>query len=119
MSFSGALPGTRQAQARIFSRWEDIQSWNVEGEVTLTLLNALYIRSSIEHASIYIGDNQDSDYAGDNRTFEFSRSNNNSDGGSMLDAKAGVGYRFLLESANMVVIPIAGYAYHEQNLDWR
>ncbi len=97
--------------------WDELYSWNVEGAVSLTLLNTLYIRSSLEYGAIYDGNNQDSDYAGDNRTSEFSRSNNNADGGSLLDAKAGVGYRFLLESANMAVIPIAGYAYHEQNLE--
>lgn len=40
------------------------------------------------------GDNQDSDYLGDNRTREFSRSNNSTDDGDVLDISAHAGYRW-------------------------
>ncbi len=45
---------------------------------------------------IFDGENQNSDYAGDDRMLEFSRSNNNSDEGNMLDASFGIGCLLIL-----------------------
>jgi Protochlamydia outer membrane protein len=45
---------------------------------------------------IFDGENQDSGYAGGDRTLEFSRSNNNSDEGNMLDAFFGIGCLLIL-----------------------
>ena len=45
---------------------------------------------------IFDGKNQDSGYAGGDRTLEFSRSNNNSDEGNMLDASFGIGCLLIL-----------------------
>jgi hypothetical protein len=59
---------------------------------------------------------QDSDYLGDNRTLEFSRSNNNADDGNTFDASVGIGYQFLLQSGFFGISPIVGYSYHKQNL---
>jgi len=65
---------------------------------------------------IYNGNNQDSDYYEDNRTLEYSRTNNSANNGNTLDLSIGVGPKFLLWNNNITLIPMVGYSYHEQNL---
>lgn len=65
---------------------------------------------------IYAGKNQDSDYLGDNRTSEFSRSNNSADDGRVVDLLAGGGVRFAWLRGRLSVMPLAGVSYHRQSL---
>jgi hypothetical protein len=53
---------------------------------------------------------------GDNRTEEFSRSNNQSDSGDVLDLALGVGYRIRIAEGVLDILPLFGIALHEQNL---
>lgn len=62
------------------------------------------------------GRNQDSDYAGDNRTLEFSRSNNQAGHGRTVDASLAVGWRWQSATKRAALSPLAGYAYDEQEL---
>jgi hypothetical protein len=107
---------------------------NVLSELTWTDLRILQTKISVEsvsdkgsifiasasYGSISSGSNQDSDYMGDNRTFEWSRSNNNSSGDNVFDFELGLGYQFDIYDSrfNNVahIIPMLGYSYHEQNL---
>lgn len=65
---------------------------------------------------VYSGDNQDSDYNGNNRTLEFSRSNNSSDGSITASASIGVGYGFDVSNKRIEIRPMLGYAVHRQFL---
>ncbi len=71
---------------------------------------------------IHHGDNQDSDYDGDNRTIELSRSNNKTEGDNVSDWSAGLGYQFNLADADylfghkVMLAFLAGYSKHKQNL---
>jgi len=62
------------------------------------------------------GQNRDSDYAGDDRTLEFSRSTNSADSGGVLDLSGGAGLRFSSQDRRWVLSPMVGFSYHEQNL---
>ena len=65
---------------------------------------------------IVSGQNQDSDYLGDNRTGEYSRSNNNSDDGVMIDALVGLGPQFSHLQRRLSWSILFGLSYHGQNL---
>ena len=95
--------------------WEDLGIFQVEVE-NRTIIRSIYLRGNLAYGWIFSGDNQDSDYLGDNRTLEFSRSNNSADAGNTFDASVGVGYQFLFSSGFFGITPLVGYSYHEQNL---
>lgn len=67
------------------------------------------------------GDNQDSDYNGDDRTLEFSRSNNNANRGFSYGGELAAGYQFNLAQRTgggvrsyFTAGPIVGYGFHRQ-----
>ncbi|MBI5492232.1 MAG: TonB-dependent receptor [Deltaproteobacteria bacterium] len=98
--------------------WRELDIYEIRGKLAVET-NRVYIRGSLAYGLIYNGVNQDSDYNGDNRTLEFSRSNNRADDGSVWDISGGVGYVFRLtpsSRAALDVIPLAGFSYHRQNL---
>ena len=78
------------------------------------LLRGIYTTGAVKS-----GRNQDSDYAGSNRTQEFSRSDNKT-GGAVRDVSIGLGRNirlFDLESGGaMYVAPLAGLSIHQQSL---
>jgi hypothetical protein len=96
--------------------WKNLESFQLELVGKTTFQQLLMLRGSLAYGWIFDGENQDSDYLGDNRTFEFSRSNNNSDEGNMLDASFGIGWQFTFGRRDFVLAPVIGYSYHEQNL---
>ena len=66
--------------------WKDLEIYQVQFKPSVTLGNShrggvrYHLRGMLGWGSIVDGSNQDSDYAGDNRTLEFSRSNNSAGG---------------------------------------
>lgn len=103
--------------------WNDLEIATVELGASLLFPSNFVLDGSFAYGQIFDGDNQDSDYFGDNRTQEFSRSNNNADDGNTLDFSVGLGYRFnMIPSASrfkkptLSFTPMAGFSYHEQNL---
>jgi len=95
--------------------WEDIGIFQIKGANT-TVYRGIYFRGSLAYGWIFSGEVQDSDYLGDNRTLEYSRSNNNADDGNTFDASAAIGYQFLFQSGLLGISPVVGYSYHQQNL---
>jgi len=96
--------------------WDDIEIYQVELYNKTILADVFYLRGSVGYGWIKDGENQDSDYLEDDRSFEFSRSNNSADDGDTLDASLGVGYPFTFGSGFVGLTPLIGYSYHEQNL---
>ena len=98
--------------------WSDLYIYQIKAGGRLTFDRLFALRGTYDYGWIFGGNNQDSDYLGDNRTFEFSRSNNSADDGSVQDASIGVGYPFKPPSGwyDLKVTPLGGYSYHEQNL---
>jgi len=96
--------------------WSDLKSYQIKLGAKALINKVFYLRGSFDIGWILDGDNQDSDFAGDNRTQEWSRSNNSADDGTVLDATAGLGYQFKLASGRFRLIPLVGFSYSEQNL---
>jgi len=102
-------------------------TWDGLDIATVNLGATLYTRQNwlmnfdFLYGEIYDGKNQDSDYFGNDRTQEFSRSNNGADDGSVMDLSIGVGKRFqrLLNEQTRTRFewrPMAGLYYYSQDL---
>ena len=98
--------------------WEDVESYQLKAQGSAVWPNIIALRGYVNYGWIFDGDNQDSDYLGDNRTLEFSRSNNSTDDDDVLDASLAIGYPFRFGRAVLgTMTPLLGYSYHEQNLN--
>lgn len=97
--------------------WDDLESYQVKFQGSLVWPNIIALRGIADYGWIFDGENQDSDYLGDNRTWEFSRSNNNSDDGDVWDVSLAVGYPFRTgKNVIATITPLVGYSHHKQNL---
>ncbi len=72
-------------------------------------------RGLVGIGAILDGRNQDSDYAGDQRTLEFSRSNNDAGDGRVLDFSVAGGWEWS-HGPGLRITPLLGYSRHEQRL---
>jgi hypothetical protein len=114
-NIAGNLDGTNP---NVFSEltWSDLEIFQVKAGMRAAINKAIYVRGSFAYGWIFDGENRDSDYQGNNRTQEYSRSVNKADDGDVWDATLGLGYQFNLLSDRLRLIPLGGYAYSEQNL---
>lgn len=101
--------------------WEKLRIAEISGRVGFVLGNkhlpfGVGLRANANYGQIQDGENQDSDYQYDDRTFEWSRSNNGSDDGSVLDLTIGLGPVFKLRASKFIISPLFGYSYHSQKL---
>lgn len=98
--------------------WRDLKTFQIRGDITSINNRGVYLRGSAAYGWVLSGENQDSDYAGVNRTMEFSRSINDVDGSRMMDLKGGVGFTvpFGINSRHYFA-PVFGFAYHSQRLN--
>ncbi len=102
--------------------WEDLDIFQVKAAGKVLLgpdsmpLLSLCLKGSAAYGWITDGSNRDSDYAGDHRTLEFSRSENGGDDGDVLDLAVALGPQFHFIRNRLTVALLAGWSYHEQNL---
>jgi len=100
-------------------KWENMAIFQFQAAGELHLKNDRRLRAMLGYGVINSGANQDSDYNGNNRTQEFSRSNNNA-GGDVLDASIAFGKKLRLRDLSagksFYVTPLAGLSIHRQNL---
>lgn len=79
-------------------KWKNINGYEAKPGIEYTQktgsLKGLNLQASVNKSITTSGKNQDSDYAGNNRTAEFSRSNNSSDAGHAEGFSASIGYAF-------------------------
>lgn len=100
--------------------WDDLESYQIKFQGSLVWPNFVAIRGVADYGWIFDGDNQDSDYAGNDRTLEFSRSNNSADDGDVWDVSLAMGHPFRTGRKVIATItPLVGYSHHEQNLTIR
>ncbi len=99
-------------------KWTGLQTAYLKAALTTTIYKEAYLRTHYGYGVVYDGDNRDSDYLGDGRTIEYSRSINNAGKGFVEDASAGVGYRFYPFPGLRAfwVGPAVGYSYNRQEL---
>jgi hypothetical protein len=107
--------------------WKNLDIYQVKANPRMIIKDRFVLDGWLAYGEIFDGDNQDSDYLGDGRTLEFSRSNNSADEGKTLDYSAAMGYRFdfrrlfshesmktkFLEETDVDFTLFAGYSHHE------
>lgn len=113
LEWSFALPGI---DPRSELTWRDVESFQLEFGLQRRFLQLLRLKGVFAYAAILNGRNQDSDYDGDNRTLEFSRSNNATDDGDLWDISLGLAYDIRLFGDRLLLSPLLGYAFSDQNL---
>jgi Protochlamydia outer membrane protein len=96
--------------------WSDLESLQAVVSGKALVNEWLYVRGSLGYGWTFSGDNLDSDFSGNNRTQEYSRSSNSADGGTLLDMSIGLGYQFLFCSGRLRLSPLLGYSYSAQAL---
>jgi hypothetical protein len=96
--------------------WSDVGSYQVRLANRSRFHRHIYLRSAFSYAWIQDGTVRDSDYDGNDRTLEWSRSISESSGDEMWDLSAGGGYAFFLLNERLLLAPLLGVSYHKQNL---
>lgn len=100
-------------------KWENLEIAQISAAARFNFYSDWSLRGMLAYGRIHSGSNQDSDYNGNNRTLEFSRSNNQG-GGEVRDASIGLGRTLrLLDYAGenfLSVTPLVGLSRHQQNL---
>ncbi len=103
--------------------WRDLEMYEIKAKWDVVFNNAYVVDGYASYGDIYSGENQDSDYSGNDRTSEFSRSNNKSDDDEVYDFSSGFGYRMSLDQYHefwlvndLWLTLLGGYSYHRQNL---
>ena len=96
-------------------KWENLRIQGIKGVLTHDMGNRHFLEASGGWGWIYAGTNQDSDYDDDNRTDEYSRSNNTADRGNVFDLSLALGWK-LHDSKRQRTSLLAGYAVNSQNL---
>lgn len=102
--------------------WDDLEVFQLQLDGFVETKDLLWLDTNtlflgkFAYGSIYSGNNQDSDYAGDNRSLEWSRSNNQADDGFTFDASGGFGPKYELVPEKLFLTPLIGYSVHIQDL---
>jgi hypothetical protein len=96
--------------------WNNLEIFQMEFSLERLIRQNYRLRGTLAYGVIFDGQNQDSDYAGNNRTFEFSRSNNGANDGSTSDFSIGLGYNFSFLWDVLTLSPLIGFSYHSQKL---
>lgn len=123
--FSWTIAGNRYGtDPNILSEltWRNLKIDEFRASVRANWDDDVVLRGYWNDGDITAGDNQDSDYAFDNRQGEFSRSNNQANSGSTLDQGFGVGIPIhfsVNEVSRLTLMPMFGFSHHEQNLRMR
>lgn len=101
--------------------FDHVDSLALAGDLRWSNSSKLFLRGAFDIGWRQNGNVQDSDYLGNDRTMEFSRSYADVEGGSFFDLSAGLGYRFDIplraEERVLRLIPLAGYSYHSQEFE--
>ena len=122
------LTGTATPNILSELTWSDITVFEFKGKIAHSIPadygifrgNFLLEAEAVGGRTI-AGDNQDSDYNGDDRTLEFSRSNNNANRGFSYGGEVAAGYQFNISQRSgggkrsfFTAGPIVGYGFHRQ-----
>jgi hypothetical protein len=95
--------------------WSGVDSYQVSLSNRSRIGEYIYLRVDMSYATIHDGNVQDSDYAQDDRTAEYSRSISQSTGDHLWDLSLGIGYPFTFRSGNLLLVPLIGGSLHKQS----
>lgn len=96
--------------------WRDLKIQQIRLAGRVRRVHAFSVLAEWAEGRIISGKNQDSDYTFDNRTAEFSRSNNSADHGRTRELRLGGGFP-LRAPGRSVVTPLLGWGYASQRLE--
>lgn len=96
-------------------KWSDVRSHQVRFGGRMQLSHFLYGRAYVDYAWIRSGRMRDSDYDGDNRTLEYSRSLSETNADHLWDIAAGVGYPLAFRNERIFAAPMVGFSFHRQS----
>ncbi len=96
-------------------KWTDLRTYEVRLNGKSDINNKSFVEGSLGYGWIHSGHNQDSDYAGDNRTGMSSRSENNAGNGHVVDGSIGYGYYINKQKKSKTAL-VAGYSVNKQSL---
>lgn len=99
--------------------WKEIRMAQVSIGYADQFFEKFFIRIYADYAKVYSGKNIDSDYAGNNRSFLFSRSSNRANKGEAFDWSIGLGRSFSLPCTSFSFTPLIGYAEMHQHFTMR
>jgi len=115
-NIAGNLQGTNP-NVRSELTWSGLRIFQLKLANRTVIKDRFYMRGYLDYGTVVSGKNQDSDYNGNDRTQEFSRSMNGVNGNDVWDGSIGIGPRFSFFESSMVVCPMIGYAVSEQDLN--
>jgi hypothetical protein len=95
--------------------WSHVTSYQLSFGGRATVGRHFYTRGHINYAWIQSGEVQDSDYNGNNRTLEYSRSISETDDDYLWDIEAGAGYPFTFLNDRFFLAPMVGVSIHTQD----
>ena len=95
--------------------WTQVLSHQLSLRGDLEVKRHFYCRGQANMAWIQSGSVRDSDYAGDDRTQEYSRSISDTDGDELYDLVAGAGYPLYFKQGRFFLAPMLGMSLHFQN----
>lgn len=102
--------------------WKKSNIMQIRGAAKFNFWDGWQLRGVASSGAVKSGANRDSDYAGNNRTQEFLRSDNKT-GGAVRDLSISLGRKFrFFESASaegVQLVPQAGWSIHRQSLTMR
>lgn len=113
LDWSFALPNINIRSELI---WRNLEGIQFDFGLQRRLGRHFRLKGYLAYTFLFDGENQDSDYNGNNRTDEFSRSNNSTQDGDLWDASIGLAYDVRLLAERIILSPAIGYSYHDQNL---
>jgi hypothetical protein len=100
--------------------FDDLRIAQIGAELDLRTARGFEAEVALRFGEIVEGDNRDSDYLGDDRTGEFSRSDNAVEDDDVWDGSVGIGWGFDWTDSrtgrSARFIPMVGYSVHQQNL---
>jgi hypothetical protein len=94
--------------------WYGIHVAGVSATLELRPVRKLLLLGDVAAGWIVAGENRDSDYDGDDRTLEWSRSDNNGSGGLVWSASAAVGYQLGAGISPVTLAPLFGFSVAQQ-----
>jgi len=99
--------------------WLIIGNSNVSGTNKLAKSPRFFLHLQGDYGWIYNGENRDSDFSGDNRTGEYSRTENAADDGTVYDLIGVIGgewIHIIHDQKTLTLTPTIGYSYNVQKL---
>lgn len=115
-SIASDLSGRQTPNVLSELAWENVRVYQLAAGWQLETADRVQLRANAAYGSIVRGDNRDSDYTGDDRTREWSRSENETNGDDIYDIAFALGVRLPVARPSLNVTPLVGYAFQGQNL---